>query len=93
MGIRLALGANRRQVVSLVLRQGMTLTGLALLVGIPSAFALTRTMDSLLYEIDTADPLTFVGLGAGILVAAFVSCYIPAARAGSVSPVRAMRQE
>jgi putative ABC transport system permease protein len=93
IGIRMALGAEGGRVVSLVLKQGVALVALALAVGLPLAWALTRTMDSLLFEVGPADPVTLLGVTAGVVFSALLACYIPAARAASVSPTRAMRDE
>lgn len=93
LGIRLALGAERARIISLVLRQGLALTGLSLALGLPLAWLFTRTMESLLYQITTTDPVTFVGLALVIAVSALAACLIPAVRAAGVNPLGAMRQE
>jgi putative ABC transport system permease protein len=93
LGIRQALGAERARIIRLVLRQGMVLTGLALVTGLPAAYALTRGLESLLFEIGTADPATFIALAVIMVSSAGAACLLPAVRAAGVNPVRAMRQD
>lgn len=93
IGIRMALGANARDVLKLVVRQGVVLTAWGISVGLFAAFALTRLMSSLVFGIKTNDPLTFV-LTAGILmIVAALASYIPARRATRVDPIMALRCE
>jgi putative ABC transport system permease protein len=93
IGIRLALGATRRDVLRLIVGHGMTLAAVGIAAGLGAAWALTRLLANLLYGISPHDPATFVGL-AGLLgaVALFASA-LPALRATRVSPVEALRQE
>jgi putative ABC transport system permease protein len=93
MGLRMALGAQRADVMRLVVRQGMrpALAGLGL--GAISALALTRWMKSLLFEISATDPLTFVGVTIGIGLVALAACMVPALRATRVDPSAALRHE
>ncbi len=91
LGIRRALGAQHRDVVSIVLRQGMTLTLAGVGVGLVGALALTRFMETLLFGVNVTDPLTY---GGGVLLLVAVSapaCYLPARRAGKVDPMVALR--
>jgi len=91
MGLRIALGARRSQVLGLVLRQGMTVVALGLLLGIGAGLGLSRLVAGLLWEVSPTDPTTFV-LVAGLL--AFVSalaCYLPARRAAATDPQQALR--
>jgi ABC-type antimicrobial peptide transport system permease subunit len=93
LGIRMALGANRGDVLKLVLRQGMTLALLGEVVGLLGAFALTRVMRGLLFGIGPLDATTFVAVIIASTVVAFVACYIPARRATKVDPLVALRYE
>lgn len=93
IGVRMALGAERRDVLLMVLRQGMTLVALGCAVGLPAAFMLTRLMSSLLFEIGPRDPMTFAGVTAVLAVVAIAACYVPAHRATLVNPIAAIRDE
>lgn len=93
IGIRMALGADRLDVVRLVLRNGMKLAALGVTIGIVAALALTRLMATMLYGVSANDPLTFLGLAALLLLVALVACYIPARRAMRVDPVIALRYD
>jgi len=93
IGIRIALGAGRTDVVGLVLRQGMTLVGLGVVVGLGVAFFVLRLIQSMLWGVSAADPLTFVVVAAFLLVAAFLATLVPALRVTGVDPLKAMRDE
>jgi putative ABC transport system permease protein len=90
IGIRLAIGADRSQVLGMVLRQGLSLTAVGIVVGLIGAFALTRLMQSLLYEVHPNDPITFVAVAAAVLVIALAASFLPARRATKVSPMSAL---
>lgn len=91
LGIRMALGAQARQVLQLVLRQGMTLAAIGLLLGLLCAFGSTRLVGTLLYGVNPSDPLIFIGVTAVLAAAAFMACYFPARRALKIDPVIALR--
>jgi len=93
IGIRVALGAKKTDVLGLVLRDGMKLAGIGILLGLGGAFALTRVLTDLLYEVKPADPLTFLIVSLFLAAVALVACWIPARRAANVNPVIALRQE
>ncbi|MGI9089443.1 MAG: ABC transporter permease [Chthoniobacterales bacterium] len=91
IGIRMALGAQSREVVGLVLRQGMILAAIGLLVGLLAACGLTRLLAALLYGVNPNDPTVFLGVTVLLAAAAFAACYFPARRAVKIDPVVALR--
>ena len=93
IGIRMALGAQQSQVLLLVERQGMLLVLAGLAIGVAGALALTRLMTSLLFRVAPADPFTFAVVGAVLIAASLLACYLPARRAASVDPIVALRYE
>jgi putative ABC transport system permease protein len=93
LGIRVALGSSRREIVSLVLRQGMRLAAIGLAGGLVAAVALTRLMAGLLYGVRPADPATLAAVALLLGGIALAACYIPARRAMAVDPVVALRCE
>jgi predicted permease len=93
IGVRIALGAQWRDVLTLILRSGMLLVALGLTIGLAGAFVLTRLMASLLFEVSPTDPLTFVAVAVCVLLASLLACYIPARRATKVDPLIALRYE
>jgi ABC-type antimicrobial peptide transport system permease subunit len=93
MGIRMALGAQGRDVLTLVLRHGMKLVLLGAVIGLAASLAVTRVMTSLLFGLSATDPLTFGLVTAVLTVVALFACYIPARRATKVDPLEALRYE
>lgn len=93
IGIRMALGAERRNVLGLVVRQSLRLTLLGVAIGIAGALALTRFLASWLFGVKPTDPLTFVAVSLILIVVALAACYIPARRAAKVDPMVALRHE
>ncbi len=93
IGLRMALGARTSDVMRLVLRQGMTLTGIGLVVGLIGAVAATRLVASMLFEVKAGDPATFIGVAALLGVVSLAASYIPARRAARVDPISALRQD
>ena len=93
IGIRMAIGAQRRDVLRLVLGEGARLAVLGVVVGIAASFAITRLLSSLLFGISATDPLTFAGVAVLLSLIALAASYIPARRAMRVDPVTALRYE
>jgi len=93
IGIRMALGADQSDVLGLVMRRAVLLTAAGLAIGLGAAFAVTRMLGSLLFEIDPHDPLTFGGITVLLAAIALVASYVPAYRATRVDPVVALRYE
>ncbi|MGB7226150.1 MAG: FtsX-like permease family protein, partial [Candidatus Acidiferrales bacterium] len=93
IGIRLALGAEPRQVLQWIAGRGIRLAVIGLAIGLGLAFALARMMSSLLYGVSSTDPLIFVGVPATLALVAIAACYLPARRAMRVDPIVALRYE
>ncbi|HSS19164.1 MAG TPA: ABC transporter permease [Pyrinomonadaceae bacterium] len=93
LGIRIALGAQRRDVVQLVLNHGMKMTVAGVLLGLAVAFAVTRLLSRMLFGVTATDPITFTGITLVLLGVAFVACLVPAFRATKVDPLVALREE
>jgi ABC-type antimicrobial peptide transport system permease subunit len=91
IGVRLALGASASEVQNMVLRQGLTLTGIGVAVGVVSAMALSSLVTGLLYGVSATDPVTFIAIPIILLTVAALAIYIPARRASRVDPVVALR--
>ena len=93
MGVRMALGASRGEVVRLVVRSGMLVTAKGIVLGLVAALGATRLLANMLFGVGTADPLTFFGVSLILGGAALVACYVPARRAGRADPMAALRNE
>jgi ABC-type antimicrobial peptide transport system permease subunit len=93
IAIRMALGAQRSRILSMVFRQGMGLAFAGVALGLVGAFALTRLMAGLLFGISTYDPPTFAGVALLLAAVALAACYFPSRRAMRVEPMAALRAE
>jgi putative ABC transport system permease protein len=93
IGVRMALGARKDQVMAMVIRYGIKLSALGLAIGLAGAFAARRFLASLVFDVSTADPVIFAGAVVLMLAVAMLACYIPARRASRVDPLIALRWE
>jgi putative ABC transport system permease protein len=93
LGIRMALGASRARILSLVLAQGVALVAAGIAVGLGAALAITRLLSSVLFGVSAADPAIYASIVATLAVVALVACYIPARRATRVDPMTALRSD
>jgi predicted permease len=93
IGIRMALGARRADVLRLVRGMGLVVTALGLALGAGAAFGVTRYLKSILFDVQPADPITFIAVGALLLCVGLLACYLPARRASTVDPLHALRVE
>jgi putative ABC transport system permease protein len=93
IGIRLALGAQSRDVLLMVVKQGSALILVGLVFGLAGAYALTRLIASLLFGVTAKDPFTFVAAAVLLAIVGLLACYIPALRATKVDPMEALRCE
>jgi putative ABC transport system permease protein len=93
IGIRIALGAARRDILGMVLRQGLWLAGLGSIAGLGLAAGVSRFLSGLLFGLEPLDPPTFVGTAALFLMVGLTACYLPARRAATIDPLAALRDE
>jgi putative ABC transport system permease protein len=93
IGVRMALGAQKSDVLGLIIHGGLPLTLLGVAIGLAGAFALTRYLSSLLYSVKTTDPLTFLSVAVALTGVALLASWLPARRAAKVDPMKALRCE
>jgi putative ABC transport system permease protein len=93
IGLRMALGAPRKKVLMLILKQGLLLTLIGIGIGLLGALALTRLMSGLLFGVGSTDPATFMAIVLLLTAVSLIACYIPARRATRVDPLIALRYE
>jgi putative ABC transport system permease protein len=93
IGIRMALGATRKEVLRMVLRLGAKIAFIGVAIGLAVSIGLARLMSSLLFSVSPNDPLTLAGVAFVLIVVAMLACYIPARRATKVDPMVALRYE
>jgi ABC-type antimicrobial peptide transport system permease subunit len=92
-GVRMALGASQNSVLTMVLRQGLTLVAAGLVIGIASSFALARVLQTYLYQTTPTDPLTLTGVVVAFIASGMLACIGPAWRATTVDPMLALRAD
>jgi putative ABC transport system permease protein len=93
IGIRMALGAERRRVFSLIVGYGLRLAGIGIVVGLAGAWGVTRLLRTILYNVTATDPLSFGGVAVFLTIMAVLASYLPARRAMAVDPIIALRRE
>jgi predicted permease len=93
IGVRMALGAQKSDVLGLIIHGGLRLTLLGVAIGLAGAFVLTRYLSSLLYSVKATDPVTFLGIAVGLTGVALLACWLPARRAARTDPMVALRHE
>ena len=93
IGVRMALGAQRFDVLKLIVTKGVVLALIGVAVGLAASFAVTRLLSTLLFEVTTTDAVTFAAVSVGLFVVTLLACYVPARRATRVDPLKALRYE
>jgi putative ABC transport system permease protein len=93
IGVRTALGASRKGILSLILRQGLSLTGAGVVLGLAGAYVATRVIETLLFGVSRLDPVTYLGVVLLLAGTALVACWLPARRASLVDPAITLRAE
>jgi ABC-type antimicrobial peptide transport system permease subunit len=93
IGIRMALGAQRRDVLGMVMKQGARLAVIGAVIGVVAGLALTRLLSSMLFSVSASDPIVFICVPILLIVVTLAACYIPAMRAMKVDPIVALRYE
>jgi ABC-type antimicrobial peptide transport system permease subunit len=93
IGVRMALGAEKKHVLGLIMRGGLRLTFAGVAIGLVGAFALTRYLSTLLFSVKATDPWTFVGIALALTAVAMLACWLPARRAARTDPMVALRVE
>jgi ABC-type antimicrobial peptide transport system permease subunit len=93
VGIRLTLGAQQREVRAMFLRHGLVLTGIGIAIGLGAAAGVTRVMTSMLFDVSSLDPLTYVAVAVLLMTTTLLATYVPARRISRVDPAVAMRTE
>jgi putative ABC transport system permease protein len=93
IGIRIALGARRADVLRMTVKQALKLVGVGMMIGLAAAFLLTRVLASLLFGVSATDPITFIGISVVLLAVAILASYVPALRATRVDPIVALRAQ
>jgi putative ABC transport system permease protein len=93
IGIRLALGAQMKDVSALIVKQGLRLVVIGVVIGLAGAFAISSVLSQILYGIKATDPMTYVLVAAVLIITALFACWIPALRATKVDPMVALRHE
>ena len=91
LGVRMALGAQSKDVLRLVVRQGLVLAVIGVAIGLAGAFGLTRLMSSVIFGVSATDPVTFVLVAGGLMAVALLASYVPARRASRIDPADALR--
>jgi ABC-type antimicrobial peptide transport system permease subunit len=93
IGVRVALGAQRADVLRMILGKGIKMTALGVLIGLVAALGLTRLMSKLLFGVSPSDPVTFIAVALLLALVALAACYLPARRAARLDPMAALRYE
>ncbi len=93
IGIRMALGAERRQVISLVVRSGMRMAFIGIVIGLAGALGLGMVMRKTLYGVTAADPASLIAVAVLLFAVALFACWVPARRSAAVDPMQALRSE